>query len=302
MRRLHVKQHFRVFEKRWNHATYDTLLTAAMGACWPKARVAGQPHVDLDDSCVRHGAVRDDSFHQVWSCPVINAIPHDNTRNSQHLFQGAKREKNTSLCFWTSGMVPVEWMEVLPAWDVVEPRVKHNSCDTLKEWAKSNCLIMFLDGTGGPFSSDFVLRRCGWEVAVLDFTDVFAPSLVFGRGGGLLGAKQTVPRSEVHAGLYALRFARETPLFLVSENEYFVSTAEKGRANPVGPCSDLWHQYWVAVEYHAAAIFVMKVKSRASVHAGNEFADRLAAKGAEAQKIAAVRNLSRTGQRRALPL
>ena len=78
---------------------YGALLTAATGACWPKARVAGQPHVDLDDSCVRHGAVRDDSFHQIWSCPVINAIPHDNIRNSQHLFQRAKREKNTSLCF-----------------------------------------------------------------------------------------------------------------------------------------------------------------------------------------------------------
>ena len=77
-------------------------------------------------------------------------------------------------------MVPAEWMEV-PA--------PHSSCGTLKEWG----LIMFVDGTGGPFSSDPVPRRCCWGVAVLDFTDVFAPSLVFGRGGGLLGAKRTVP-------------------------------------------------------------------------------------------------------------
>ena len=33
-----------------------------------------------------------------------------------------------------------------------------------------------------------VLRRCGWGVAVLHFTDVFAPSLVVGRGGGPLGS------------------------------------------------------------------------------------------------------------------
>ena len=52
---------------------------------------------------------------------------------------------------------------------------------------------MFFDGTSGSFSSDPVLRRCGWGVAVLDFTDVFAP--------------------------------RKTLLVLISENEYFASTA-----------------------------------------------------------------------------
>ena len=56
-------------------------------------------------------------------------------------------------------MFPAERMEVLAAWDVVEPRVKHDSCDTLNEWAKSNCLIVSLDGTGRPLSSDSVLRR-----------------------------------------------------------------------------------------------------------------------------------------------
>ena len=36
-----IKQHLRFFEKRENHAMYGALLTAAMGACWQKARVAG---------------------------------------------------------------------------------------------------------------------------------------------------------------------------------------------------------------------------------------------------------------------
>ena len=80
---------------------------------------------------------------------MIDAIPHDNIRKSQHLFQRAKREKNTSPCFWTRGMVPAEWVEVPAAWEAIEPRVKHNSCDMLEEWTRSNCLIMFLDGTGG---------------------------------------------------------------------------------------------------------------------------------------------------------
>ena len=165
--------------------------------------MAGLPHVELDESCVMCGAVRDDSFHQIWSCFVISAIPHHNVRKSQHLFQRAKREKNTCPCFWTRGSPSrVDG----GAFGVAEPLARRNPCDTLEEW------VLFLDGTGGPFSSDPVLRRCGWGLAVLDFTGVFAPSLVFGRGGGLLVAKQTVPRSKVYARTQALRFApRKTP-------------------------------------------------------------------------------------------
>ena len=119
------------------------LLTAVTGACWSKGPVAGLLHVSLDDSCVSCGVVCDDSFHQMWSCAVINAIPHD---RSQHLFQRAKRDKNTSSCFWSRGVVPAEWMEVLAASNVVEPHVKHNSCVKLEAHAKNNCLIMLLDG------------------------------------------------------------------------------------------------------------------------------------------------------------
>ena len=36
-----IKQHLRFFEKRENHAMYGALLTAAKGACWQTARVAG---------------------------------------------------------------------------------------------------------------------------------------------------------------------------------------------------------------------------------------------------------------------
>ena len=52
--------------------------------------------------------------------------------------------------------------------------------------------------------------------------------MVFGRGGGLFGAEQTVPTSEVYAGIQALRVApRKTPPWLY--NKYFVSTARRGR-------------------------------------------------------------------------
>ena len=79
------------------------LLTAVTGACWSKGPVAGLLHVSLDDSCVRCAAVCDDSFHQIWSCAVINAIPHD---KSQHLFQRAEREKEDELLFLEQRLGP----------------------------------------------------------------------------------------------------------------------------------------------------------------------------------------------------
>ena len=75
------------------------------------------------------------------------------------------------------------------AWDDVDPCVVHNSCAHLEEWSRKYCLHVFLDGTGGSFTSDPVLRRCGWGVAVLDFTVVSSPSMVFWRSGGLPGVK-----------------------------------------------------------------------------------------------------------------
>ena len=104
---------------------------------------------------------------------------------------------------------------------------------------------------------------------------------------------------------------------LISDSEYFVPTAQSGKASLVEQCGDLWHQDWEAVEYHPAAILIHKVKSHVSewllwsghqpirMLAGIEFAHRLTAKGAEAyqdsewsvKKIVGVRILARTVQR-----
>ena len=125
-----------------------------------------------------------------------------------------------------------------------EPCVSHISCALLG--ARSTCLIMFLDGTGrrGPFSSNPVLRRCGWGVAARDFTDVFAPSMVFGRGCYLPGVEQNVPRSEIYAGFHALRFApRKTPFGADFRFVYFVERA---------------HPLWDAVELCQRVVAVVR--------------------------------------------
>ena len=159
-------------------------------------------------------------------------------------------------------------------------------------------VIMFLDGTDGPFLSNPVLQRCGWGVTV-SISPMCSHHLWFSVEDAVSRAANKPspdPRSTPGYRRSALRHA-----------ESFVSTAQRGRAAI----------YWVAVEYHSATILVMKVKGRAcewslwSRHqpfwmcVGNEFADRLAAKGAEARphsewtvkKIQGVGSLARTVQR-----
>ena len=46
----------------------------------------------------------------------------------------------------------------------------------------------------------------------------------------------------------------------------------------MGPCSGLWHQYWVAAEYHLRKVPVVQAPAPLDV-CGHQ---RLAAKGAEA--------------------
>ena len=134
-------------------------------------------------------------------------------------------------------------------------------CDTMKEWAKNNCLIMVLRWNGPPPSQ---VAPCSVAAAGGFHRCVRAISAVRPRGVSLAPSRRS-PDSRFTPGSRRIRFTpRRTPLNLVSHNEYFVSTPQTGRANPVGPCSDLWHQYLVAVEHHSAATLVMRAKSHAS--------------------------------------
>ena len=83
----------------------------------------------------------------------------------------------------------------------------------------------------------------------------------------------------------------------------------------MGQCGDLWHPYCDAVEHDSAAILILEVTFVNGLWSGhqpiwmfpgNEFADRLAAEGAEehqysectVKKIVGVRSSARTVQRR----
>ena len=54
----------------------------------------------------------------------------------------AEREGELCRCFWTRGMVPAEWMEVLAVWreEEVDPCVEHTLSRThLEKWSSPTC-------------------------------------------------------------------------------------------------------------------------------------------------------------------
>ena len=144
---------------------------------------------------------------QIWSCSVINAIPHDNVRTSQHMFQRAKREKHTSPCFWTRGMVPAEWMEGATR----DAQLLRFS----EIMGEKPCLVMFLDGTGGPFSSA--------DAAAGKWLLMISPTSP--------GVKQTVPRSAIYAGSEWSLWSGHQRNWMFASSEFADRQAAKGIPN-----------------------------------------------------------------------
>ena len=133
----------------------------------------------------------------------------------------------------------------------------------------------------------------------LDFgSGVLDPTVVVGGYGVLPGPQQTVPRSEVYAGLMALRVVPDGASVLpVSDNLDFVNKSRLDELSTAGTANaDVWSLFWAEVmSLGRDNVAIAKVKSNESVDAladgrilwwqyvGNEFADRFAAKGRRAR-------------------
>ena len=103
------------------------------------------------------------------------------------------------------GICPAEWTvpphfpydESLPDYDPLIEADEYVVGDRLNPKEE-----VFLDGSGGKFSKDPRLRRCGWA-----WCQVSRSTLTFLRGqsGVLQAITQTVPRAETMALEYAIR-------------------------------------------------------------------------------------------------
>ena len=157
--------------------------------------------------------------------------------------------------------------------------------------------MFYLDGSGGSRSSDARIRRCGWAAVLLDF-DNGKTEFVGACFGGLPGADQVVPRSELQAASQALKATGTSKVWFKSDSSYVVDLYAKSRNHSLLSINgDLWEEFWNLVDSKNGDVSISKVKAHCSVDEinagiiswrdfeGNMYADKFADKGAEENQL-----------------
>jgi ribonuclease HI len=149
--------------------------------------------------------------------------------------------------------------------------------------------VLATDGSGGPFSAERRLRRCGWGFAILSAEG----TLVAYGWGPLTSWRQTVPLAELEA---ATQLARCTlgDLVINIDATYVVRGVRRGADNPPARHKYQWQRFWEAVG--CRSVVALKIKAHQSREsalaagirdtdwAANDAADKLAERAAaEAQ-------------------
>ena len=84
---------------------------------------------------------------------------------------------------------------------------------------RTACLELYSDGSGGRWSSDRRIRRCGWAWSQIDPNDTKV--VRFARWSLLIGSRQTVPTAELAAVTDLFQIVpTTTPLLNWCDNKY----------------------------------------------------------------------------------
>ena len=126
-------------------------------------------------------------------------------------------------------------------------------------------LVLFGDASGGRDTHDPRLRRVGLAVAHLHCYD--PPTLGPHIMGPLPGASQSVPRGELLALLWALRYSVGVLIYVTDCSEVARGWYAELFRRPEGPQADLWRmvgQLLLDQARHPTCIVIMQVPSHLS--------------------------------------
>ncbi len=106
----------------------------------------------------------------------------------------AAAEWRDAPCYWLRGLPPRRWTAqhcLLPT----QSEAQYVGCNPAQPQSLPSRVVLATDGSGGPFTSEPRLRRCGWAFVAMDEDG----SIVAQGWGPLEGWRQTVPLSEREA-------------------------------------------------------------------------------------------------------
>lgn len=225
----------------------------AAGAMWGDLR-RHQAGYRADGVCRRCRQALDDDFHRVWACPCNEQITSRHVQGTQTMAAEALQEgQREHACFWVRGIVPLSWYQVPePSAQRTRRLVAFPAAAPLRGG------VYATDGSGGKYSQDPLLRRCGWA-----WVQMIEGKPGFAKFGCLEGPKQSVPRAELVA---VAEVVRETvgDVEVLTDHLNIVKGFRKGAsATALADNSDLWEELWAAVGQHQGTVRVTKVPAHA---------------------------------------
>ena len=166
------------------------------GGWWPEARrhqAFGVPEI-----CYRCGRTGSEAHH-LWECPHLAIMQHPDVASTAH--QAIEFRD-------VQGLPPAKWSRGF----FLEPEVAvPPPADTQETWQFGDPThpdmseaVVCMDGSGGSNTSDPRARRCGWGFGFFHPTTYQA---IAGQLGTLAG-KQTVPGTEIQAGIMLHSYMR----------------------------------------------------------------------------------------------
>ena len=155
-------------ESQDQHKRAGLLKKTFCGSLWPAKRLK-EAGACIDDCCVLCGAAgADTEEHRAWNCPVVLASDDPAIRGTSHLRGEALAGMQADAAYWCRGLVPKKWLAAFQPPPGQRQVIGTGCFESCVFPVDLHGQRVYLDESGGKFSANPLLRRCGWGLAVCD--------------------------------------------------------------------------------------------------------------------------------------
>ena len=274
---------------RGRHQEAGLLEVNAAAGLWSAQRLQDSGYVVDEMLCPLCKQDVDTLDHRLWKCCAILQSDSPIVQATNKYAEEAIRGLATHPCYWLRGVLPADWLPALDPAQGFTCAVAQARDLTLPFDAQGRCF--YLDESAGAYSSSPCVRRAGWGVAVLEPTSL---QLLYGWCGAPAGEVQT----QIGAAVEALKFilaSTEGDICIAPDCQYVIDGMRNiYELSIFGSYAPQWAEIRSILGTRRGKVTMIKVSAHESLEdyasgheplehwVGNNFADRLAARAAEA--------------------
>jgi ribonuclease HI len=292
-----AKKYRRRLVDRGDYKPAALLECVCAAGLWTSSRCQAAGY-HIDTVCPLCGEGPDTEEHRLWWCSKVREQQDHAISSTNHLAAFAKAIgddglSNASRCpaFWLRGLIPTSWMLPVPA---PPQRIWTYGVFGNDQW-NVHQRVVYVDESAGEFSSNPLLRRCGWGLVMLDSNLKLEGAV----GGTLEGERQTQVAACLDAILYLIRHS-SGDVIIKPDCNYAVEGMRsllRGTLKQFCPHAHIWDQIRSALDGREGTVEVQKVDSHVDAQdyidsgyeiadwIGNEAADTIAGDAACSNKV-----------------